>query len=93
MRHMIILNYSLPRPFSGRGLVPGSVSLVKVSNIRNERIIRVGVGQHRADRKEHYQTISTSRWTEVRKAPHPSISSMPETIGPSEYRDRWNRLH
>jgi len=39
----------LAGPFSGGGLVLGSVSLVDVSNLRHEGIVRVGVGQEGAD--------------------------------------------
>ena len=43
----------LAGPFSGSGLVLGSVSLVNVSDLGNQRVVRVRVSQQRADREEH----------------------------------------
>ena len=43
----------LASPFSGGGLILGTVSLVDVSDLRHERVVRIGVSQQRADRQEH----------------------------------------
>lgn len=43
------LDSIFPSPFSSRGLIPDTVGLVDVGNLRDERIVRVGVGQHRAN--------------------------------------------
>lgn len=46
------LNGVLSGPLACGGLVAGTVGLVDVCNLGNERIVRVGVGQHGADGKE-----------------------------------------
>jgi len=43
----------LAGPFSGAGLVLGSIGLVDVSDFGHERIVRVGVSQQGADRQKH----------------------------------------
>ena len=39
-------------PLSGRSLVARTISLVDVCDLGNERVVRVGVGQHGADGKQ-----------------------------------------
>ena len=47
-------SHSVPAgPFSGGGLVLGSIGLVDVSDFRHEGIVRVGVGQEGADGEQH----------------------------------------
>lgn len=47
------LNSIFSSPFSGGGFISRSIGLVDVSNLRNKRIIRVGISQQRADRKQN----------------------------------------
>ena len=42
----------LPRPLPRRRLVSGAVRLVDVCNFGDERVVRVGVGEHGADGEE-----------------------------------------
>lgn len=46
-------NSVLARPFAGCRLVPRSVRLVDVRDLRHQRVVRVGVCEHRADREQH----------------------------------------
>ena len=46
-------NGVLARPFTSGGFVPGTVGLVDVSDLGHQRIIRVGVCEHRADGQQH----------------------------------------
>lgn len=46
----------LPRPLTGRRLVPGAVGLVYMGDLGDERVVRVRVRQHRADRQQHFVT-------------------------------------
>ena len=48
----------LPRPFSSSSLVSLAVGLVHMSDLRHERVVRVRVSQHRADREQDYIVIS-----------------------------------
>lgn len=41
------------RPSPGGGLVPESVGLAHVCDLRDERVVRVGVGEQRADGEQH----------------------------------------
>ena len=43
----------LAGPLSGGGLVLGTVSLVDVSDLRHEGVVRVGISQQRADGEQH----------------------------------------
>lgn len=43
----------LVRPSPGGGLVPESVGLAHVGDLRDERVVRVGVGEQRADGEQH----------------------------------------
>lgn len=47
----LCLDGIFPGPFPCRSLVPGAVGFVHVRDFGDERIIRVGVGQHRANRQ------------------------------------------
>lgn len=47
-----VLDSVLPGPLPCRLLVPGAIRLVHVGNLGDERIVGVGVGQHRADGEE-----------------------------------------
>ena len=42
----------LPGPLPGSRLVPGTIGLVDVRDLGDERIVGVGVGEHRADREQ-----------------------------------------
>jgi hypothetical protein len=44
-------NSVLASPFASRRLVPGAVRLVDMRDLGNQRVIRVGVCEHRADRE------------------------------------------
>lgn len=43
----------LASPFTGCRLVAGAIRLIDVGNLRNKRVIRVGVCEHGADRKQN----------------------------------------
>lgn len=43
----------LPGPLPGGSLVTGAVGLVDVCNLRNQRVVGVGVCEHRANGEEH----------------------------------------
>ena len=47
------LNSILPRPLASRSLVTGPICFVDVRNLRNQRVIRVGVRQHGADGQQN----------------------------------------
>lgn len=47
------LDSIFPSPFPGRGLIPDTVGLVNMGDLRDERIVGVGVGQHRANRQKN----------------------------------------
>lgn len=49
---MVCLDSVLPGPLPGHGLVPGPVGLVDMGDLRDEGIVGVGIGQHRADRQQ-----------------------------------------
>ena len=53
-------NSVLAGPFPSRRLVSWAVGLVDVSDLGNERIIRVGVCEHRADGEEDYRYMLVS---------------------------------
>lgn len=40
-------------PFTGRLFVSCTVRLIHLSDLRDQRVVRVGVGQERADGQEH----------------------------------------
>lgn len=88
------LDRKLPRPFSGRRLVSSAVGLVDVSNLRNEGVIGVGVGEHGADRQEHCSYISKDIpwgiWGFL--GAYLSISSELDSTGLEEYPNRCCRL-
>jgi hypothetical protein len=44
----------LSGPFSSSRFISGTIGLVDVCDFRDERVIRVGVCKHRADREEDY---------------------------------------
>lgn len=46
-------NGVLARPLTSGGFVPGTVGLVDVGDLGHQRIIRVGVCEHRADGQQH----------------------------------------
>lgn len=48
------LNGILSSPFPGRRFVSRAISLVDVCDFRNKRVIRVGIGEHRADREKNW---------------------------------------
>lgn len=48
----------LASPFTGCRLVAGAIRLIDVGNLRNKRVIRVGVCEHGADRKQNYNKTS-----------------------------------
>jgi hypothetical protein len=48
----------LASPLPGSRLILRPVCLVHVCDLRNERVIGVGVGQHRADREQDYRAVS-----------------------------------
>jgi len=48
------LNGILPGPFTSCGFVPRTVGFVNMSNLRYQRIIRVGVREHGANRQEDF---------------------------------------
>lgn len=45
-------NYALPCPLPSSRLIPGAIRLVQMRDVGNERVVGVGIRQHRADRKE-----------------------------------------
>lgn len=47
------LNCIFARPFSSCGVVPGTVCLVNVGNLRHQWVVGVGVCEHGADRQEN----------------------------------------
>lgn len=47
--HVFTLNGVLSSPLPGCGLVSGSVSLVDMGNLGDQRVVRVRIRQHRAD--------------------------------------------
>jgi hypothetical protein len=51
----------LASPLPGRRLIPGPVGLVDVCNLGYERVVGVGVGQHRADAQQHCAHINQYR--------------------------------
>lgn len=48
-------NSVLPRPLASCGLVPGAVGLVDVRDFGHQRIVRVGVCEHRANGEQHFR--------------------------------------
>ena len=50
---LVVSHSVLAGPLSGGGLVLGSVSLVDVSDLGHEGVVRVGVRQQGADGEEH----------------------------------------
>ena len=46
------LDSVLPRPLPSGCLVPSAVGLVDVCNLGHERVVRIGVCKHGADRQE-----------------------------------------
>lgn len=54
------LDCVLPGPLPSCGLVPRAVRLVYVGNLRDKRVVRVGVRQHRADGEENYEKTKKS---------------------------------
>jgi len=48
-----LLHGVLGRPFSRCTVVPGSVGLEQLRNVRNQRVIGVGVGQERANTQQN----------------------------------------
>lgn len=48
----------LAGPLSGGGLVAGTVGLVNVGDLWDEWVVRVWVGEHRANRKENCRIVS-----------------------------------
>ena len=56
----------LASPLPGCRLIPGPVGLVDVCNLGDERVVGVGVGQHRADAQQHCAHISIAM---ARQAP------------------------
>jgi hypothetical protein len=51
--HCSYSDSEFPRPLSCCSLVSGTVGLVDVSDFRNKRVVRIGVGKHRADGEKH----------------------------------------
>merc|ERR1711939_432857 len=49
------LDCELSRPFPRSRFISGSIGLVHVSNFRDERIIRVGICEHRADGEQDFR--------------------------------------
>lgn len=47
-------NSVLAGPFASGCFVPWAIGLVDMCDLGHKRIVRVGVCEHRADRKEHY---------------------------------------
>lgn len=47
-------NSVLARPLAGCGLVPGAIGLVDVRDFGHQRIVGVGVCEHRTDGEQHY---------------------------------------
>lgn len=58
---MVCLDSVLPGPLPGHGLIPGPVGLVDVSDLRDEGIIGIGIGQHRADRQQDLRDGKSGR--------------------------------
>jgi len=56
-----VLHSIFPCPFPCRGFVTGTVRLVHVGNIRHQRIIRIGVSQHRADGEQNLRDCQRRR--------------------------------
>lgn len=54
------LDRVLSSPLPRCSLVSGSVGLVDVGNLGNQRIVRVGVCKHRADGQENYRRSAKS---------------------------------
>jgi hypothetical protein len=50
-----ILDCVFASPLTGRSLVLGAIVLVDVSDLRDKRVVRVGICQHRADRQENFR--------------------------------------
>ena len=49
-----ILHGVLRRPFSRCTIVPGSIRLEQLGNVRNQRIVRIGVRQQRANTQQNF---------------------------------------
>jgi len=87
----------LPGPFTGRRLVPGAVRLVDMCNLGNQRVIGVGVRQHRADGEQNCGTVSNMhrlRHSIARMGPfitYPLKPSTPDSTGLAECRGRCCR--
>lgn len=54
-----MLNRILAGPLPGRRLVLGAIVLVDVSDLRNKRIVRVRVREHRADGQEDWSPLES----------------------------------
>ena len=81
-------NYALPCPLPSSRLIPGAIRLVQMRDVGNERVVGVGIRQHRADRKEHWQgaesayTLDRVSQSRRRSIPHTDRSyPIVETIG------------
>src|SRR5690606_15217251 len=59
-RNCRCLDGVLSSPFSSHSLVFWPVGLIYVGNLWDERIVGVGVRQHRTNREEHYDTRTVS---------------------------------
>lgn len=45
----------LAGPFTGGGFISGTIGLVDMRNLRNQRVVGIRVCEHRADREEHFR--------------------------------------
>lgn len=59
------LDSVLPSPLPGHGLIPGAVRLVHMCDLGNERVVGVGVCEHRADAEKDCIAVSWECLAEV----------------------------
>jgi hypothetical protein len=76
-------------PLSGGSLVTRTVSLVDMCDLGNERVVRVGVGQHGADGKQDCGVVLvTGKYVNI--FCHPSLSSNQTGGYAAAYLLRWS---
>lgn len=54
-------NCVFARPLAGCRVVPRSIGLVNVRDFGHQRIVRVGICEHRADGKQHCEGVNDVR--------------------------------
>jgi hypothetical protein len=63
--HENLTKYVLPCPLSRCRLVPGSIRFVQMCDIRHQRVLRVGICQHRTNGKKHWQKFENKTITKL----------------------------